>query len=228
MSARTWALSIVAATAGVWFAHECAHGLGYRLDDVRVSTGFNMVGSPDKAPGDPGFRSGVPVTGTPNRGTLFGPLLTWTVACAATASFLRWPKGKRGVVFAATAVSAAMQRVLPLVSFFGAAPFGRVVYQDEVEWGARHVKGMRFPMPFDAFQAALRDRPRQFLSTPAVYAWPAVSVGVCGGCLTLIYTRLRRNDPVPTWRTFAGVPITAWLAVAAVFGALDRVVRINW
>lgn len=82
----TWSAALVAATAVVWFLHDCAHGLGYTINGASVSTGFNLVGGHGKAPGDPGFRAGVPVTGTPNLGTLLGPLTNWLVAVGATHS----------------------------------------------------------------------------------------------------------------------------------------------
>jgi len=227
---REWNAAVTASTAAVWFAHECAHGLGYRLRGDRVSTGFNMVGSPGKRPGEPGFRSEVPVTGTPNLGTVLGPVTTWTVAGAATLAFARWPTGKKGVVLSATAISAGLQRLLPLVPFFAAAPFGRVVYQDEVEWGAHHVDGLRFPMSFDSFQAALGDHSTEFLRTPAAYVGPVTSAALSAACLAHTYRGMARDSDsfvASAWAT-AGIPITAWIAVGGVFAALDRIIRIEW
>ena len=228
---KTWALATTTATAVVWFAHECAHGLGYRLDGASVSTGFNMVGSPGKVPGDAGFRAAVPVTGTPNLGTFLGPLTNWIVAGVATAAFLRWPKGRRGLILAATAVGAALPRVLSVASFLGGAAAGRAVYQDEVEWGASHVRGLRLPTTLDRFETMIRSHPREILTTPAIYVWPALSILVCGSCLLIVYVHLRRNHAAPfgrRWPAAMAVPIGAWAVVGLMFAALDRVVRINW
>jgi hypothetical protein len=227
---RAWSVAVTASTAVVWFAHECGHGFGYRLRGDRVSTGFNMVGGPGMVPGQPGFRSAVPVTGTPNLGTLLGPLTTWVVTCGATAVFARWPTGRKGSVFSATAVSAALQRLLPLVPFFAAAPFGRVVYQDEVEWGARHVGGLSFPMSFEAFQDELRDRPTKFLRTPAFYAGPVASAALSAACLHRTYRTMRRQSGawIPSRSASVVIPIAAWIGVGAIFSVLDRAIRIEW
>jgi hypothetical protein len=213
----------------VWFAHECAYGLGYRLDGIHVSTGLNRVGGVGKRPGDPGFRDDIPVTGTANKGTFFGPLTTWVIASAATAAFVRSSKGKKGEVFAAAAITAALQRLLPLLPFFASAPFGKVVYQDEVEWAGRHVPEFDFPMSLDAFVAELRERPGEFLRTPMVYAWPVVSVTLCGSCLVITGRHMRRTNHV--WgraRHSIAIPVAAWIVAAAAVEPFDRVFRINW
>jgi hypothetical protein len=123
----TWTAALTLATAAVWFVHECAHGLGYSIGGAHVSTGFNMVGSPGKAPGDPAFRALVPVTGTPSWGTLLGPLTNWSVASVCTVAFLRRPRGRSGRLFAAGAIGAALPRVVSLLTFFGGAAAGRVI-----------------------------------------------------------------------------------------------------
>ena len=227
----TWASALAAATATVWFVHECAHGIGYAIHGARVSTGFNMVGSPGKLPGDAAFRAAVPVTGTPNWGTFLGPFTNWLVACACTAGFLRRPRGKKGLVLAAGALGAALPRVLSLATFFGGAIVGRVVYQDEIEWGAKAVPGTRFPTSFPAFETMIRSHSREFLATARVYLWPGVSMAICAGCMALVYRQLRRVHAMsfgPHRRLAMTLPFAGWALVGIVFAALDRVIRINW
>lgn len=123
---------------------------------------------------------------------------------------MRWPRGKRRLIFAATAVGAALPRVLSLPSFFVPAALGRVVYQDEVEWGARHVHVLAFPTTLERFEAALRAQPQQFLSTPAVYVWPTASLLVCGSTLTLVYLRMRQAHAASFrghWRLAVATPL---------------------
>ena len=227
----TWVAAVTVATAAVWFVHECAHGVGYTIDGAAVSTGFNMVGGHGKAPGDLGFRAGVPVTGTPNLGTFFGPLTNWLVSAAATVAFWRRPRGKRGLVLAAAAVGAALQRVLSLASFFVAAAFGRVIYQDELEWGARHVRVLSFPTNLQAFEIELRDHRHQVLATPAVYVWPTISLAICVATLVVVYRLMRKHQAASLgrrWRLAVAAPFVAWAVVGIVFVGLDQVIRINW
>src|SRR5207248_785393 len=118
-----------------------------------------------------------------------------------------------------------------LLTFFGGAAVGRVVYQDEVEWGAKGIDGLNLPTSLQAFEAFIRSRPHEFLTRPRSYAWPSISMALCAGCLALVYRELRRTHMAPFDRRRRLAMTSAFLAyggVAGVFALLDRVVRINW
>ena len=216
------------------FLHECAHGLGSKLEGISVSTGFNRVGDPGKRPSDPDFRSNHLISGQPTPGSVAGPLLNWFFALLFTALlFKKNISQKVSAIFGAVAISNSLLRFVPMTGFLIKALMGQLVIEDEVSWGFRGVFPDSFPMFLSEFKGFLPTRASIFLSNPSFYFWPAISFLIASICLFFAYKNLlivfksELRRPVKKV-LFILMPVIIWPPLLFLVNALDNLVRINW
>jgi hypothetical protein len=221
-----WTLWLILSFFLFIFLHEVGHGVGAKLDGIHISTGFNRVGMPGRAPGDVNFRAGM------SEGVwsgLLGPISTWVYAIVFTIwlYFFKRPRGA-ALLIGSFAVTNGFLRVLPMSSFYAAAIIGRMNMEDEVSWGIWQVTHLFRP---DLAQATLP--PTAWLSFPAVWLTPLASLLICLACLFFAYRKIFRlwQDTLTTrWQRLAFVllPIVVSVAFTPVINWLDRIIRINW
>lgn len=217
------------------FLHECGHGFGARLEGTHISTSFNRTGDVGKKPTDPDFRSNQNEVGTVDSSGLLGPFVNWTFAVVFTVLLVTVKKKnpQKSYLLGACAVSNAILRFLPMLSFFLNAPFHHIHLEDEVEWGASSVSSIHFPMPQTAFVNLTKLHPILFLSSPLFYFWPFVSMAISTICLVTAYRELYRQfTACLTGKIlkliFLLAPILATPVWFAIINALDNAFRLNW
>lgn len=230
-----WVLLIFLALVLFTFLHECGHGFGAQLDGIHVSTGFNRVGAFGKIPSDPDFRSNQYIEGTSSSCDLLGPFTNWTFAIIFTILLITTKKtgSRKSLLYGACAIANALSRLLPMTWFFISALFHHVHIDDEVEWGARSIKSLNFPMLNDTFVNLAKTHPMLFLSDPLLYFWPLFSISISLICIILAYRQMYRQFGTYIAGTsskilFALSPIIAipfWLLL---INTLDNLIRINW
>ena len=162
-----WAMLLSLSFLLFIFLHECAHGLGSKLEGISISTGFNRVGDAGKRPSDPYFRSNHLISGQPTPGSLAGPLLNWFFALLFTA-FLFKKKISRNVsaILGAAAISNSLLRFVPMLGFLIQALMGQLVIEDEVSLGFKAIFPDRFPMRLSDLKGFLSTGVSSFLSNP--------------------------------------------------------------
>ncbi|MGB9907180.1 MAG: hypothetical protein ACPLRR_07335 [Candidatus Saccharicenans sp.] len=229
-----WAMLVFLSLLLFIFLHECAHGLGSKLEGLSVSTGFNRVGDAGKRPSDPDFRSNHLISGQPTPGSLAGPLLNWFLALLFT--FLLFNKNiskKISAIFGAAAISNSLLRFVPMMGFLISALMGRLVIEDEVSWGFRGIFPDSFPMLLSEFKGFLPTRGSIFLSNPSLYFWPAISFLITFICLFLAYKNLLIVFKSELKKSvnkviFILMPVIIWPPLLVLVNLLDNLVRINW
>lgn len=229
-----WALLVFLSFLLFIFLHECAHGLGSKLEGISVSTGFNRVGDPGKRPSDPDFRSNHLISGQPTPGSLAGPLLNWFLALLFTGLlFKKNISQKVSAIFGAAAISNSLLRFVPMAGFLFKALMGQLVIEDEVSWGFREVFPDRFPMLLSEFKNFLATRSSIFLSHPSFYFWPVISFLITFICLFIAYKNLLNvfkselESPLKKM-LFILTPVIIWPPLLFLVNLLDNLVRINW
>lgn len=230
----TWAMYLSIALLIFLFLHECGHGFGARLDGKRVSTGFNKVGDLGKKPNDPDFRKNLVIEGSLDSGSLLGPFTNWLFAVVFTALlFTRKSPGTLTFFLGAGAVANAAMRIVPMSGFFISALAGQLTLEDEVCWGLQAARSVEFPMPFFEFRLLARSQPHIFLSEPALYFWPAVSLSISLFCLVVAYRRIffvyhpQLSPHFLRW-IFIFMPFGVWPFLFMLTNHLDNLIRINW
>lgn len=214
------------------FLHEVGHGVGARIDGVRVSTGFNKVGMPGKMPDDPDFRTGMKLTRV--WGGLLGPVTTWVLAIVFTAALYRQQKATRAsFVIGAVAIANGLLRVVPMLMFVGSGVLGQLRMEDEVGWGIWYVTKTFLPdLAKLDMTILLNDHAMTLLAYPAVWIPPLFSLALSLVCLVFAYRRLFKLDAwLASWNArllLIALSILAWFAHSPVTNVLDRVIRINW
>lgn len=227
-----WACLLFMALILAVFLHEDGHGLGARLDGVHVSTGFNRIGNPGRAPGDPDFRtdnfSGV-LTG------LLGPGTSWVLAIVFTVWLTRLKRpGRAALLIGAFAVANGVARAIPMWNVFSSAIAGRVVLEDESYWGVWYIgKVVRPELGLSGALAIVDTQPGVLLSYPAIWTCVLVSLLISVACLVVACRHLLALEkPVlTTWAAraaFIGLPVPVWFLALPLLNVLDRVIRINW
>lgn len=216
------------------FLHECAHGFGSQLDGFPVSTGFNRIGDVGKRPRDPDFRSEHIVEGELRSGALLGPFTNWMFAITLTGLILHREKTNNlTLLLMAGAVSNSLMRLIPMLGFFLAALGGKLVLEDEVEWGLRSIQGLEFPMFWNDFQALISQQNSLFLSEPRIYFWPLISFFISFICVVYVYLRIfklfcmKMNTRIEQW-LFGLMPLLIWPLISIAANKLDNLIRINW
>jgi hypothetical protein len=214
------------------FLHECGHGLGSRLQGIRVSTGFNRVGAPGKRPSDADFREGHMLTGKVTLSDVAGPVVNWVLALACAAwLWHRTVPDRLTLGIAAFGLGNAFVRLVPMAFFFLRAAFGNIALEDEVGWGLGAVKGIEWPVTLEELRAVLGESPGLFFRTPAVFVWPALSLSISLVAVVVMYRGLFRilaPITVAGWRWFAAMPALVFPVVITLAEWLDERVRITW
>lgn len=229
-----WTVLIVLSLLLFIFLHECAHGLGSKLEGIRVSTGFNRVGDAGKRPSDPDFRLNHIVSGRMTPASLAGPLLNWFFALAFTVLlFIKNISKKTAAIFGAGAISNSLLRFVPMTGFLVNALLGQLTIEDEASWGLSEVFPDSFPMPLSEFKTFLPERISKYLANPGIYFWPTISFFITLSCLFIAYRILFRiyESEVNTSAKkalFILMPLLVWPPMSFLVNALDNLVRINW
>ena len=165
-----WAFFLIFSILLFTFLHECGHGFGAYLEGEHVSTGFNRVGDSGKKPDDPDFRSDYIIKGKFNIRGFFGPLINLMGAVLFTVIlWYRKSNNKWTLFIGAGALTNSFIRIVPMLVFFINAAAGRVVLEDEVEWGLHKVEGIEFPVLFSEFKELISLKPSLFLSESALF-----------------------------------------------------------
>jgi len=231
-----WSAAIILILIASWFLHEVAHGFGFRLDGIRVSTGFNVVGESGKMPGDVDFNTELPVGGM-STGLLLGPFTTWILAILFTGILLhRSIPNPTTLAIGAAAVTNALFRLIPLAIFFVAALAGNIsgVFQDEAKMSLGAIKGITLPISSAEFTRLLETQPEMFLRNPAFYFWLIVSFAISLVCIVLAYRHLfqvfgSRMQSRASKLVFGLAPfVLFFIPVFGVVSLLDNIIRINW
>lgn len=230
-----WALLLFASFIFSVFLHEDGHGLGAKIDGVRVSTGFNKVGDYGKSPDDPDFRS------AGNEGKFWagvlGPATSWVLAIVFTVWLYRFKEPTWGALsIGALALANGLIRALPMLYFLIFALQGKPSMEDEVSWGIWYV--LKFIRPDLAsatadYHAVLETSPAAFLAQYSFWIPPLFSLAVSLACLIPAYRRVYKlwGDRLSRWvvRLMLGlIPFVAYVASLPVLNWLDRLIRINW
>lgn len=229
-----WAMLMFLSLLLFIFLHECAHGVGSRLEGIRVSTGFNRVGDAGKRPSDPDFRSNHIISGQMTTGSLAGPFLNWFFALVFTALLFKKNISKKiAAIFGAGAISNSLLRFVPMTGFLVNALLGQLIIEDEVSWGLRKVFPESFPMPLSEFKSFLSERASIFLSNPGIYFWAAISFFITSSCLFIAYRillRVYKSELNTSGKKalFILMPLLVWPPILFLVNALDNLVRINW
>ncbi len=216
------------------FLHEVGHGLGAKIEDVHVSTGFNQVGDYSKSPDDPDFRSGLGTVSILSG--LLGPLTSWTLAILFTLWLFRFKESSWGALsVGALAIVNGLIRALPLSLFLLCAVQGKPHMEDEVGWAIwvvlKYCQPASIPGPMDN-HTLLSTYPDVFLSEPIFWVLPLVSLAISLACLIAVYRKIshlwgEKLTPVFAW--FFGLsPLAVYLAFKPFQDVLDRLIRINW
>ncbi len=232
-SLTCWAGLLIVLTLFAMFLHESAHGVGARIDGTSVSTGFNRVGAPGKRPSDPDFREGYIVTGKASVSDVAGPLVNWLLALAcALWLYKRAEPNLLTMGIAAFGLANAFLRLVPMANFFFQSVLGNIALEDEVGWGLGAIRTIQWPVSLDVLRTTLHENPGLFLGQPAVFLWPAFSLGISILASAAIYRRLRflllDHIDVSEWRWFALMPLLVFPIVFGVAQWLDERVRITW
>ena len=205
------------------------------IEGIHVSTGFNRVGGFDRKPSDPDFRLDQYVGGTPSLDGLLGPFTNWMFAIIFVVLMLKSnePGSRRYFLYGACAIANAWIRLLPMTWFFISTLFRRVHIEDEVEWGARYVSSLNFPMSNDVFVGLTKQSPMLFLSKPFFYFWPAFSMTIVLVCFIVAYRQLYRQLEIRTSSKvlkllFNLSPLMATPFWFLAINFLDNLIRINW
>lgn len=229
-----WAMLMFLSLLLFIFLHECAHGLGSKLEGVRVSTGFNQVGDAGKRPSEPDFRTNHIISGKLTLASLAGPLSNWFFALLFTALLFKKNISKKtSALFCAAAISNSLLRFVPMMGFLVKALMGRLVIEDEVSWGLRAVSPSSFPMPLSEFKELFSAQASIFLSNSGVYFWPAFSFVITFICLFIAYRKLlivykSELNRVINKAIFILMPVIVWTPLLFLVNVLDNLVRINW
>jgi hypothetical protein len=227
-----WALVVFLALVIAIFLHEDGHGIGAKLDGIHISTGFNRIGNPGRAPDDPDFRTGL--TGGVWTG-LLGPVTSWGLAIIFTLWLTRRTQLDRGTwVIAAFAIANGLARAVPNATMLISALRGQLVLEDEVHWGLWYIG--KIARPDLGLQGALdlaQTQPNLVLAFPAIWIAVLISLGISLLCLFLAYRHL-----LHLWRgrfkhaiargLLAVIPLGVWSILWLPLNYLDQVVRINW
>ncbi len=237
-----WAVVLYAALILAVFLHEDGHGIGARLDGVHVSTGFNRIGNPGRAPGDPDFRDDV-ATGGVLTG-LLGPATSWLLAIVFTFWLTRRRPPDRvnadraplggTLLIGAFAVANATVRAIPMWSVLSAALSGQVVLEDESYWGIWYIgKVVRPELGSAGALALVNTQPDVLLGYPAIWVCVLVSLTISLACFVVAYRHLLKLwdaflDSPAARVTLVGLPVVLWFLALPLLNALDRVIRINW
>jgi hypothetical protein len=227
-----WAATLFAVILLSVFLHETGHGLGAKLDGIHVSTGFNRVGMPNRAPGDPDFRTGMAGgfwTG------LLGPLTTWGLAIIFTVWLHVYRKPGWGAwITGALAIANGLLRAIPMLEFLISALGGQIHLEDEVGWGVWYfVKVCRPELAALDANTLIKTQPGLFLADAGFWVPPLLSLAISLVCLALAYRRILklwggRLGGGARALVLAGMPVIAWFLSLPILNALDRAIRINW
>ena len=228
----SWTLIVFIALCVSIFLHEDGHGIGAKLDGVAISTGFNRIGNPGRAPSDPDFRTGF--AGGVWTG-LGGPLTSWVLAIIFTIWLCRQTKlDYRTWVIAAFAVANGLARAVPNATVLLWALRGQIVTEDEVHWGLWYVgKVFRPDLGLQGALALVPTQPSLLLSYPAIWIPILISLGISLVCLFFAYRHLWKlwRGQFGDWATrgsLAVIPLGVWYAIWTPLNYLDQIIRINW
>lgn len=230
-----WAVAFFFIYIGIWFLHEVAHGFGYQLDGIHVSTGFNLVGASGKKPSDADFTVNLPVEGM-STGVLLGPFTTWMLAILFTGILLHRPHpNQMTLVIGAAAVSNAFMRLMPLTIFLIAAVFGNAsgVWQDEQKMSLGAIESIDLPISESDLRDLKNSEPSMFMGDVGFYFWLIVSLSISLVCFVLSYRHLfklfRARLPSKAARIIFGLmPAILFIPVFGIVNLLDNFMRINW
>ncbi len=231
-----WSAAIVLILIAFWFLHEVAHGFGFRLDGIHVSTGFNIVGESGKKPGDVDFKTELPFAGI-STGLLLGPFTTWILAISFTAILLHQSlPNATTLAIGAAAVTNALMRLIPMLIFIVAVLAGNFsgVLQDEHEMSLGAIESITLPISNAELSQLLETQPETFLGDPGFHFWPAVSLSISLVCIALAYRHLFRlfgaRLPSRVSKFVFGLApfFLFFIPVFGVVTLLDNIIRINW
>jgi hypothetical protein len=230
-----WTATFFPLMIAVWFVHEMAHGVGFLLEGIHVSTGFNMVGVTGLAPGHPGFDLDLPVRGL-TAGVLFGPLANWLMAILFTAILVcRKGPGRSTLMIGAAAVANGVMRLVPMAIFLVAAALGKIggLLQDEQKMSLGAIERLKLPISTGELRAIVESDPTILLGDAGFFSWTLLSAGISLICILLAFHFLfgqYRPQLQKHWRkaVFAVTPLVLYLPTFAVVSMLDRIARINW
>lgn len=218
----------------VWFLHESAHGLGFRLEGTHVSTGFNLVGASGKSPGDPDFTVDLMNQGL-SPGLLFGPAITWLMAIVFTVLLLyRSQPNLLTLIIGATAISSALMRLFPMIIFLIPALMGSLPnLQDEQLMSIGLVEGVPLPVSDAGLGQLASTNPSLFLGNPNFYLWFLISILISSICLILSYRQLyklfaEQLQSRVSKIIFGLIPVILFIPIFGAVTFLDNILRINW
>ena len=227
-----WALIVFLALVLAIFLHEDGHGIGAKLDGISISTGFNRIGNPGRAPGDPDFRTGL--TGGVWSG-LLGPGTSWALAIIFTVWLCRQTKlDRRTWVIAAFAIANGLARAVPNAIVLFWALRGYIVTEDEVRWGLWYIGKIARPdLGLQGALALVPTQPDLLLSYPAIWIAILISLGISIVCLFFAYRHLlmlwhHLIDYQVIRGALALIPFGVWFAIWTPLNFLDQIIRINW
>ena len=231
-----WGMGLLAAILLSVFLHESGHGLGAKIDGIHVSTGFNKVGNPGKAPDEADFRTNMPDgfwTG------LLGPITTWGLAIVFTAWLYRFKAPSPGALAAGMlALVNGLIRAIPMTEFLAYALTGRLHLEDEVGWSLWYALKFCHPALASVDTATLvKTQAALFLAEPMFWAPPLLSLAISLVCLCLAYRQIYKLwrgafalpalAPGLAW-AFGLLPVGVYFVALPVLNSLDRLIRINW
>jgi hypothetical protein len=229
-----WTILIFIIFIVVWFLHESAHGLGFRLEGTHVSTGFNLVGASGKTPSDPDFTVELMNQGL-STGLFFGPAITWIMAIVFTVILLyRSQSNLLSLLIGATAVSSAFMRLIPMIIFIIPALLGSLPnLQDEQLMSLGLVDGVPLPISDAGLDQLASTNPSLFLGNPNFYLWFLVSILISSICLILSYRQLYKlfADQLQSRISkiiFGLIPVILFIPIFGTVTFLDNILRINW
>jgi hypothetical protein len=214
--------------------NRSAHGFGFLLEGIHVSTGFNLVGDSGKIPSDPDFTIELLNRGlTP--GPLFGPVITWILAILFTVILLYRSQSNRLTLFiGAAAVSSALMRLIPMLIFIIPALFGNLPnLQDEQLMSLSLIEGVSLPISEAGLDQLAKSNPSLFLATPGFYFWSLVSIAISLICLVLAFRQLyklfgNQLQSRSSKLVFGLMPVILFIPIFGTVSFLDNVIRINW
>ena len=228
-----WAFFLFLSIFIFTFLHECGHGFGAYLDGNHISTGFNRVGDSGKKPKDPDFRSDYLIKGEFNKSGFLGPFINLIGAVLFTVILLyRRKNNEWTLLIGSGALTNSLIRLVPVLIFFIHTASGRMILEDEVEWGLHKVEGIEFPLLYSELKELISLKPSLFIAELGLYFWPVIVFAVCLLCLILSYKKLYKlfdgyhKSLLFRW-LFGVMPIIVWPATHIITDKLDNLIRIN-
>ncbi|MBI3542574.1 MAG: hypothetical protein HY075_04790 [Deltaproteobacteria bacterium] len=221
-------------TLGSAFLHQCGHGVGARIEGMRISTGFASAGAPQRRPSDADYRDPMPVEGTLTLHGILGPGVNWLLGIVAVVLLHRARRPTLGALaLAAAAIANAGIRLFPISKTLVTIFTGRLFLDDEATWGIAGSGDLRFPITVARLNEQIARDAGVFTHHAWTFFWPAVSLAISLTVMVAAYPKalalFAPRLPTRLERVlFALMPFLVTPAILVAAGWLDEHVRLNW